>query len=66
MNTSTATRYKTGEKCPITGNYLFDGYVDGTSRPPPTTEEKRIPLTTGETFPPIKSSEKACYWVRER
>ena len=53
MNSSTKTRYKTGEKCPAKGNYKFDGYVDGTRTPSPTAEEKRIPLETGETFPPF-------------
>ena len=65
MNSSTKTRYKTGEKCPAKGNYKFDGYVDGTRTPSPTAEERRIPLETGETFPPIRSCEKACFWVRD-
>ena len=53
MNSSTNARYKTGEKCPAKGNYKFDGYVDGPRTPSPTAEEKRIPLETGETFPPL-------------
>ena len=66
MNASTKTRfYKTGEKCPAKGNYKFDGYVDGTWIPRPTAEERRIPLEAGETFPPIRSCEKACFWVRD-
>ena len=56
-------RYRTGETCPRRGIYGFDGYLDGTSTPSPTAEEREIPLSRGETFPPIKSSEKACYWV---
>ena len=26
-------------------------------------EEREIPLPRGETFPPIRSTAKACYWV---
>jgi len=63
MSTSTATRYKTGETCSISGVYRFDRYTDGTSSPRPTAEEERIPLAKDETFPPIRSSGKACYWV---
>lgn len=55
-------RYKTGDKCPRTGKYTFDGYVDGTSSPAPTAEERVIPLDAGETFPPVRSVNKAAYW----
>jgi hypothetical protein len=58
-----ANRYKTGEKCPKTGTYAFDGYTDGTWTPSPTADERRIPLSTDETFPPIKSANKACWWT---
>ena len=57
-------RYKTGETCPTTGKYQFDGYTDGKTTPSPTMEEKVIPLERGETFPPIRSSGKACYWKK--
>lgn len=57
-------RYKTGETCQYTGKYEFDGYTDGTRTPAPTAEERVIPLERGETFPPIRSSEKACYWKK--
>lgn len=66
MSTSTATRYKTGQTCVTSGDYRFDGYTDGTSSPAPTADEREIPLSVGETFPPIKSSEKACWWVLAR
>ncbi len=62
MSSSTKTRYKTGEMCAVTGTYKFDGYTDGTSTPSPTTEEREIDLESGETFPPIRSCEKACWW----
>jgi hypothetical protein len=57
-----AERYKTGQECPRTGRYRFDGYVDGSWTPAPTAEEKEIPLSKGETFPPIRSQNKACWW----
>ena len=59
----TATRHKTGESCPNTGIYGFDGYFDGTKYPRPTAEEEQIPLSRGEVFPPIRSASKACFWV---
>lgn len=59
----TKTRYKTGEKCLIKGNYDWDGYEDGTRTPSPTVDERCIPLEVGETFPPIRSCDKACYRV---
>ncbi|ADK80220.1 YjzC family protein [Sediminispirochaeta smaragdinae] len=56
-------RYKTGEKAPARAWYTWDGYIDGTTTPKPTAEEMRIPLETGETFPPIHSCNKGAYWV---
>lgn len=55
-------RYKTGEKCVESGRYRFDGYTDGTSLPAPRPEEREIPLSRGETFPPIRSTGKSCWW----
>lgn len=40
-------RYKTGDTCPISGVYEFDGYLDGTRTPAPTREEQQIPLDRG-------------------
>lgn len=60
--TSTKTRFKTGEKSPRRGRFQFDGYLDGTSYPPPTQEERIIELEADETFPPIRSAKKACWW----
>jgi hypothetical protein len=63
MATTTQTRlYKTGEKAEFSGNYDFVQYVDGTTTPAPTTNERTIYLTRGETFPPIHSCDKAAYW----
>lgn len=62
METATRTKFKTGETCIVSGRYRFDGYTDGTSSPAPRREEREIPLSRGETFPPIRSSGKACWW----
>lgn len=62
--TATRTRFKTGEKSPYSSSFLFDGYLDGTNTPAPTAEERIIPLTVNETFPPIRSANKACWWKK--
>lgn len=62
LSNSTKTRYRTGERCEVSGRYDFDGYTDGTRTPEPRPEEKRIPLSKTEVFPPIRSSGKGCYW----
>lgn len=54
--------YKTGEQAPQTSNYQFVSYTDGSITPSPTAEERIIYLTRGETFPPIRSCNKAAYW----
>lgn len=59
----TKIRCKTGETCQTSGIYKFDGYLDGSYYPSPTSEEKEIPISKYETFPPIKSSKKACWWL---
>lgn len=59
-------RFKTGQTCDTSGSYVFDVYVDGTTAPAPTTDERVIPLSKGETFPPVKSSKKACWWKLQR
>lgn len=59
-------RFKTGDKCDTSGSYVFDGYTDGSTHPAPTAEERVIPLSKGETFPPIKSAKKGAYWKLQR
>lgn len=62
MSTSTSVRKKTGQNCDVKGRYAFDGYVDGSTSPAPTADERVIPMDRGDTFPPIKSAQKACWW----
>ncbi len=61
-----AQRFQTREICPTSGVYTFDGYTDGTNSPSPTSEERFIPLSKGETFPPIRSCNKGAYWKLTR
>jgi protein kinase-like protein/CHAT domain-containing protein/TIR domain-containing protein/YjzC-like protein len=57
-----ADRYRTGEKCPRNGIYVFDGYLGGSWSPAPTEYEERISINVGEAFPPMRSQHKACWW----
>lgn len=66
MSTGTKTRFKTGEESPSHARYRFDGYLDGTSTPQPTAEEREIDLEQKENFPPIRSAKKACWWKLAR
>lgn len=59
---SSGNLYKTGDTASYTGRYQFVRYTDGTDKPAPTTDERVIPLSRGETFPPIRSCNKGAYW----
>lgn len=59
-------RFYTGQTCDTSGSYVFDGYLDGTSTPAPTAEERVIPLSKGETFPPVRSAKKSAWWKLQR
>jgi hypothetical protein len=52
----------TGNVCERSGIYAFAGHVDGSTGCHPRPEEAKIPLATGERFPPIRSCEKAAVW----
>jgi len=56
-------RQKTGESAQKTGTYTFDGYLDGTRTPTPTANEQKIPMQLGETLPPVRSTNKAAFWL---
>ena len=55
-------RETTGKKAPAPGRYRFDGYVDGTSYPPPHPHELEMPVLKDDPLPPIRSTGKACFW----
>jgi len=54
---------KTGEVCQRSGIYRFSGHTDGSIGCHPTYEEGEIPLSRGETFPPIRSCKKGAFWT---
>ena len=56
--TAQAGLYQTGDKAPYTGRYEFVRYTDGSTTPAPTIEEKIIPLSRDEVFPPVRSCNK--------
>ena len=66
MSSSTRVRHKTGEKATRAGWYEFEEYVRGGRTPAPTADERTLPLDFGDTVPPVKSSDKAAWyvWVR--
>jgi hypothetical protein len=53
---ATNALYQTGQEAPYSGRYEFVRYTDGTTTPSPTSNERVIPLSRGENFPPIRSS----------
>lgn len=59
-------RFKTSDKCTTAGSYVFDGYVDGTWTPSPTSEERVIPMKVNHTFPPVHSCDKSAWWKLQR
>lgn len=63
---ATQVRCRTGQVCPKSGVYRFDGYLDGTSHPTPQPHEREIPLAERNHVPPIRSANKGCYWLLVR
>jgi hypothetical protein len=61
MTTQTATHNRTGKWCVISGVYEFDDYLDGTSYPAHTPQERRESIAQHNVFPPIRSASKGCY-----
>ncbi len=58
--------FRTGETCQTAGSYVFDGYLDGTTTPSPTAEERVIPLDVRDVFPPVRSANKGAWWKLQR
>ena len=54
--------YKTGQISNANARYTFVKYTDGTITPSPTSEERVIPLNTGDRFPPVHSCNKGAFW----
>lgn len=63
MATTSQIRCKTGQPCPTSGVYRFDGYLDGSVSPRPRPHEQEIPLAERNIAPPIHSANKGCFWL---
>ena len=58
--------HKTGEKVPVSGVYSYQGTVGEGTNCVPTREERHVPLSKGETFPPVKSCSTGAKWKLDR
>ena len=61
MSAALGSEYRTGEKAPISGRYDFVRHTTAVSCQP-TSAERRIPLSLGETFPPCRSCRTGAVW----
>ncbi|WP_146657836.1 YjzC family protein [Enhygromyxa salina] len=65
--TNIGDQFKTGATCPTSGSYVFDRYADAPSTTPqPTQDERVIPMTRGNPFPPVRSTNAAAWWKLQR
>lgn len=62
MTKAITERFRSGEVCAESGMYEFDGYLNGSSELLPTPEEMEIWVASGNVFPLVFSSRRACFW----
>jgi YjzC-like protein len=55
--------FHTGQKVSKSGTYNFAGHMSTDSTCQPTEEEKIMPLSKGETFPPCQRCDSSAYWT---
>jgi hypothetical protein len=56
--------FESGEICTHSGQYDFDGYVDGRWTPRPLfLDELQVQLEIGQVFPRVLSVDKPCCWT---
>jgi hypothetical protein len=56
-------RFRSGDRCPITGLYTFDGYLnESTTSPLPPLDQRRIWLRTGERLPSFALWVEDAWW----
>jgi len=56
-------RFRSGDRCPITGLYTFDGYVnESTTSPLPSLDQRRIWLGAGERLPSFALWAEEAWW----
>lgn len=53
--------FRTGEKAPVSGIYTYVRHINSTYCVP-TDNERTIPLSKGETFPPHRSCNQGVIW----
>ncbi|MGE0480438.1 MAG: YjzC family protein [Phycisphaerae bacterium] len=63
MRATSTHRYESNERCPTTGRYAFDGFVDAGPAAVPGENEQSIELAAGETFPKAGRPQRACFWI---
>lgn len=54
-------QFKTGEKAPVSGIYIYVRHTSSTFCVP-TQNERSIPLAKGDPFPPHKSCQQGVIW----
>jgi len=60
-------RFRSGERCPVSGVYVFDGYVnERTPSPLPLMRDWTVSLRRGERFPAFELIKEDAYWRLER
>lgn len=60
-------RFRSGERCPVSGVYVFDGYVnERTPSPLPLRRDWTVSLRRGERFPAFELIKEDAYWKLER
>ena len=59
-------RFRSGERCPVSGVYLFDGYVnEPTPSPLPLLRDWVLHLRRGDRFPAFDLLVEDAYWTLE-
>lgn len=64
MTVTVDQRFRTGEVCPESGPYRFDGFVKEPAEPLRVDARALIELDSGEPFPTIGNpdAQRECYW----
>jgi hypothetical protein len=59
--TNIGDTFTTGQKCPRSGVYAYVGHTSG-SNCQVSPQQREIPLSLGETFPPVHGCGHAARW----
>jgi hypothetical protein len=68
MSVAIGAEYRTGQEAPVSGRYDFVRHTRSDSSCEPTAGEQSIPLSRGETFPPLcgPGSAESGAWSAQR